>query len=304
MSHSTTQNFRPSLLCKLSQGENICFKYSGGSWPGVPRNLFFHSWYVAGPVRGAYMRAYDSNRNFKTFHCSKISDFSSTSQSTKEEVSENNFSNWTSQIKQGDIIQFTYSDETQIRYVTFVEFMNRQCSPKTKILVYQNGYTKTFFINKMTIYNIIKNHGKTEIYQYDKEEYDEEEYDKEEYDEEESDEEEYDEEEYDEDDKNCDDESIMSTLTELHNEVTNLTSKQELVISKMKDYFDSQNEIFEDLTKKSLHLQEKCYNLEDEVQQLYSIINKHKESHPSTWDSDLVSKQSSGWEVINSPEFH
>ena len=88
MSHSTTQNFRPSLLCKLSQGENICFKYSGGSWPGVPRNLFFHSWYVAGPVRGAYMRAYDSNGNFKTFHCSKISDFSSTSQSTKEEVSE------------------------------------------------------------------------------------------------------------------------------------------------------------------------------------------------------------------------
>ena len=294
MSHSTTQNFRPSLLCKLSQGENICFKYSGGSWPGVPRNLFFHSWYVAGPVRGAYMRAYDSNGNFKTFHCSKISDFSSTSQSTKEEVSENNFSNWTSQIKTGDIIQFTYSDETEIRCVTFVEFMNRQCSPKTKILVYQNGYTKTFFINKMTIYNIIKNDGKTEIYQYNKEEYDKEEYDEEESDEEES----------DEDDKKCDDESIMSTLTELHNEVTNLTSKQELVISKMKDYFDSQNEIFEDLTKKSLHLQEKCYNLEDEVQQLYSIINKHKESHPSTWDSDLVSKQSSGWEVINSPEFH
>ena len=302
MSHSKTT----AVLSKLSQGENICFKYSGGSWPGVPRNLFFHSWYVAGPVRGAYMTAYDSNGNFKTFHCSKISDFSSTSQSTsiKEEVSENNFSNWTSQIKQGDIIQFTYSDETEIRYVTFVEFMNRQCSPKTKILVYQNGYTKTFFINKMTIHNIVKNDGKTEIYQYDKEEYDEEESGEEEYDEEEYKEEEYDEEEYDEDDTNSDNEGITSTLTELHNEITNLTSKQELVISKMKAYFDSQNEIFEDLTKKSLHLQEKCYNLEDEVQQLYSIINKHKESYPSTVDSDLVSKQSSGWEVINSPEFH
>ena len=57
--------------------------------------------------------------------------------------------------------------------------MNRQCSPKTKILVYQNGYTKTFFINKMTIYNIIKNDGKTEIYQYNKEEYDKEEYEEE-----------------------------------------------------------------------------------------------------------------------------
>ena len=85
---------------------------------------------------------------------------------------------------------------------------------------------------------------------------------------------------------------------------SSLSDSDLLVISKMKAYFDSQNEIFEDLTKKSLHLQEKCYNLEDEVQQLYSIINKHKESYPSTWDSDLVLKQSSGWEVINSPEFH
>lgn len=292
MSHSSTT----AVLSKLSQGENICFKYSGGSWPGVPRNLFFHSWYVAGPVRGAYMTAYDSNGNFKTFHCSKISELTSTSQSNsiKKEVSENNFSNWTSMIKKGDIIQFTYSDETEIRYVTFVEFMNRQCSPKTKILVYQNGYTKTFFINKMTIHNIIKNDRKTEIYQYDKEEYDKETYDEEMYDEDDTN--------YaDEDDTNSDNEGITSTLTELHNEITNLTSKQELVISKMKAYFDSQNEIFENLTKKCLYLQEKCYNLEDEVQQLYSIINKHKASYPSTEDSDFDSKQSTGWEVINSP---
>ena len=124
MSHSTTTKFRPSLLFKVSEGETICFKYSGGSWPGVPRTLFFHSWYIAGPERGAYMKAYDSNGNFKTFHCSKISEFSSSSQlksspastppksevpkmkksssqstSVKKEVSENNFSNWTSWIK-------------------------------------------------------------------------------------------------------------------------------------------------------------------------------------------------------------
>ena len=57
MSHSTTTEF----LSKLSEGETICFKYSGGSWPGVPRTLHFHSWYIGGPVRGAYMTAYDSN---------------------------------------------------------------------------------------------------------------------------------------------------------------------------------------------------------------------------------------------------
>ena len=138
MSHSTTTEF----LSKLSEGETICFKYSGGSWPGVPRTLYFHSWYIGGPIRGAYMTAYDSNGNFKTFHCSKMSDLSSSSQSNsvKEEVSENNFSNWTSWIKKNDIIQFSYSDEAEIRNVTFVTFMNRQCSTKRKILAYQNGF--------------------------------------------------------------------------------------------------------------------------------------------------------------------
>ena len=82
------------------------------------------------------MKAYDSNGNFKTFHCSKISEFSSSSQSksspastspkyeapkmkksssqstsVNEEMSENNFSNWTSWIKKNDIIQFSYSNE-------------------------------------------------------------------------------------------------------------------------------------------------------------------------------------------------
>ena len=47
--------------------------------------------------------------------------------------------------------------------------------------------------------------------------------------------------------------------------------------------------------------QEKCYNLEDQVQNLYSIMNTHKKRFPSTWESDFVPKEHSGWEVINPP---
>ena len=79
------------------------------------------------------MTAYDSNGNFKTFHCIKISDLRLITESNSEtEKSQNNLSNWTSWIKQGDIIEFTYMNQTHVRNVKFIEFMNRNCPFKTK----------------------------------------------------------------------------------------------------------------------------------------------------------------------------
>ena len=192
MSHFSTT----TVLSKLSQGESICFKYSGGSWPGVPRNLFFHSWYLD-TVRGGYMTAYDSDENFKTFHCSKISELSSTSHSNseKEEVSKNDFSNWTSWIQEGDIIEFLYNGDQshgETRNVTFVDIMNRCCSKKRKILCYENGYTKTFFIDKMVIHKIF------------------------------------------EVDKTYDEEDSVPSPQELHNTVNQLETEQNLIIKELK----------------------------------------------------------------------
>lgn len=345
MSHSTTTQFRPSLLFKVSEGETICFKYSGGSWPGVPRTLFFHSWYIAGPERRAYMKAYDSNGNFKTFHCSKISEFSSSSQSksspastspkyeapkmkksssqstsVNEEMSENNFSNWTSWIKKNDIIQFSYSNEAEIRNVTFVAFMNRQCSTKRKILAYQNGYTKTFFIDKMKVHKIFEVDE-----QYNKKN------------DTDSDFEDYSQTDTVEDDEmSISSSESFSSPQELHNEIKHLESKQELLCKEMKAHIDSQNIIIEELKKKCYDreeecselneecstleddccalqedysalqeehstLQKKCYKLEDEIQNLYSIMNTHKTLYPLTWVDDFEPKKPDGWEVITPP---
>lgn len=281
MAYSKTTAF----LSMLSQGDKITFKYSGGSWPGVPRTLFFHSWYIAGPVRGAYMTAYDSDKNFKTFHCSKISELSLTSQSNsvKEEVSENNFSNWTSWIKKNDIIQFSYSDEDDIRNVTFVEFMNRTCSPKRKILAYQNGYTKTFFIDKMKIHKIfeIDEEYESEESVYSPQEYDSEESvsSPQEYDSEES----------------------VSSPQKIHNEIKQLETKQTLLTNEMKAHIDSQNTTIKKLETKYAYLKTECYKLEDEIQHLYSIMNTHKTLYPTTWENDFQPKKPDGWEVINSP---
>jgi DNA repair exonuclease SbcCD ATPase subunit len=302
---NSEQNSNSEFLSKLSQGDRISFKYSGGSWPGVLRTLFFHSWYNAGPVRGAYMTACNSNGNFKTFHCTKISHLSLISQSNSEteKENENNLSNWTSWIKQGDIIEFTYMEQTHIRNVKFIEFMNRNCVYKRKILCYEDpehgGYTKTFFIDKMKIHKIFEG---LKLY-----------------------------------------ENSISSPQELHNEIKHLESKQELLCKEMKAHIDSQNITIEELKKKCYELekkhseledenstleeeclalqkessvleeecyslqsdystfQEKCHNLEDQVQHSYSIMNTHKKRYPSTWESDFVPKELSGWEVINPP---
>ena len=150
----------------FSYGDLISFKYSGGSQPGVVRTLHFDSWFWTGQVKTAYMRAKELNGQMKTFNCSKMSDLSLVSQSTSEKKSatKNNLSNWTSWIKKGDIIQFTYSNQDEIHNVTFIEFMNRTCSVKRKILVYKNGYTISWLIDKMNVHNIF-----TEDKKYDEE---------------------------------------------------------------------------------------------------------------------------------------
>ncbi len=283
MSHSTTTEF----LSKLSEGETICFKYSGGSWPGVPRTLYFHSWYIGGPIRGAYMTAYDSNGNFKTFHCSKMSDLSSSSQSNsvKEEVSENNFSNWTSWIKKNDIIQFSYSDEVEIRNVTFVAFMNRQCSTKRKILAYQNGYTKTFFIDKMKVHKIFEVDE-----QYNKKN------------DTDSDFEDYSQTDTVEDDEmSISSSESFSSPQELHNEIKQIETKQEILIKQMKAHIDSQNGMIEQFKQRMFRLEEDCIHLEEDKKKAYCLMARHRRLYPTTWKNDFEPKEPSGWEVINPP---
>jgi hypothetical protein len=281
MSHSTTTEF----LSKLSEGETICFKYSGGSWPGVPRTLYFHSWYIGGPIPGAYMTAYDSNGNFKTFHCSKMSDLSSSSQSNsvKEEVSENNFSNWTSWIKKNDIIQFSYSDEAEIRNVTFVTFMNS--STKRKILAYQNGYTKTFFINKMKVHKIFEVDE-----QYNKKN------------DTDSDFEDYSQTDTVEDDEmSISSSESISSPQELHNEIKQLETKQEILIKQMKAHIDSQNVMIEKFKQRMFLLEEDCIHLEEDKKKAYCLMSCHRRLYPTTWKNDFEPKEPSGWEVINPP---
>jgi len=297
-----------AFLSMLSQGDKITFKYSGGSWPGVPRTLFFHSWYISGPVRGAYMTAYDSDKNFKTFHCSKISELSLTSQSNsvKEEVSENNFSNWTSWIKKNNIIQFTYSDEDNIRNVTFVEFTNRTCSAKRKILTYENGYTKMFFIDKMKVHKIfeVEEQYNSENCVSSPQEYDTEDsvYSPQENDSEDSlSSSEYDSEESVSSPQEYDSEESVSSPQKIHNEIKHLESKQKLLGKEMKAHIDSQNTTIKKLETKYAYLQNECYKLEDELQYLYSIMNTHKALYPTTWENDFQPKKPDGWEVINSP---
>ena len=140
----------------FSSGDLINFKYSGGSQPGVVRTLHFDSWFWTGQVKTAYMRAKELNGQMKTFNCSKMSELSLVSQpiSKKKSSIKKNLSNWTSWIKKGDIIQFSYSNDDKIHNFTFIEFIDRKCSVKRKILTYENGYTTILIINKINIHNI------------------------------------------------------------------------------------------------------------------------------------------------------
>ena len=86
-------------------------------------------------------------------------------------------------------------NQTHVRNVKFIEFMNRNCAPKRKILCYEDlehgGYTKTFIIDKMKIHKILVN------------------------------------EEYE-------NENSISSPQELHNEIKHIESKQELLCKEMK----------------------------------------------------------------------
>ena len=51
-------------------------------------------------------------------------------------------------------------------------------------------------------------------------------------------------------------------------------------------------------------LEEDCVHLEEEKQKAYTIMAVHKRRYPTTWESDFVPKELSGWEVINPPTSH
>ena len=121
-------------------------------------------------------------------------------------------------------------------------------------------------------------------------------------------------------------ENSISSPQELHNEIKHIESKQELLCKEMKAHIDSQNITIEELKKQCYEckeersileeenstleeeclalqqdcsvieeeystLQKKCYDLEDELQHLYAIMNTHKKRYPSTWESDFVPKE-------------
>ena len=234
----------------FSSGDLISFKYSGGSQPGVVRTLHFDSWFWTGQVKTPYMRAKELNGQMKTFNCSKMSDLSLVSQSTSEKKSatKNNLSNWTLWIKKGDIIQFTYLNDEKIYNVTFIEFMDRRCSVKRKILTYEDGYTKILIINKINIHNIFT------------------------------------------EDETYNNENSISSSQDLHDEINRLEAKQLLLKKEFKSLIESQNSTIKKLETKYIYLQNECFNLENELQQSYSIMNIHRSRFPLTWDSDFVPK--------------
>jgi hypothetical protein len=153
---------QPSFFSTLQPDNLISFKYFGGNYPGTERTVSFVSWFWSTPNSSyseGYLTARDSSGIFKTYNYSKMTDLKLISTQVpitphSENITQHNLSKWTSWIKEGDIIQFTYMNQTQIRNVTFINFMDRHSSTKRKIMCYENGYTKTFFISKITLHKI------------------------------------------------------------------------------------------------------------------------------------------------------
>lgn len=262
----------PAIFSTIVPDSLIRFKYSGGSTPGRVRTVRVASWFWAwGERQGqgeGYLQAYDSDGVFKTYHYSKMSLLYVCSTPEQESAPEpkitttNSVSNWTSWIKQGDIIEFTYMDQTQIRNVTFVNFMDRYSSTKRKIMCYENGFTKTFFIDKMTIHKISGV------------------------------------------EKDSSDEDFDSSPRVVQNEIVESESKKDILIKQMKAHIDSQNIMIEKFKKRMFLLEEDCVHLEEDKRKAYTIMTIHKRRYPSTWESDFVPKEFSGWEVINPPTSH
>ena len=261
----------PAIFSTLAPDSLIRFKYSGGSTPGRVRTVRFVSWFWAWGEQQGYLQAYDSNGAFKTYHYSKMSLLYVCSTPEQESVPEkitttNSVSNWTSWIKQGDIIEFTYMDQTHVRNVKFVKFMNRNCTPKQKILCYEDlqhgGYTKTFFIDKMTIHKISGV------------------------------------------EKDSSDEDFDSSPRVVQNEIVESESKKDILIKQMKAHIDSQNNKIQKFKERMFLLEADCVHLEEKTQKAYTIMTVHKRHYPSTWESDFVPKEFSGWEVINPPTSH
>ena len=254
----------PTIFSTITPDSLIRFKYSGGSTPGRVRTVRFVSWFWAWGERQGYLQAYDSNGAFKTYHYSKMSLLYVLNAPEQESVPEttNSMSNWTSWIKQGDIIEFTYMDQTYVRNVKFVKFMNRNCTPKRKILCYEDlqhgGYTKTFFIDKMTIHKI------SQVEQ------------------------------------NYSDEDIDSSQEVLQNQTLQSESKKDILIKQMKAHIDSQNIMIEKFKARMFLLEEDCVHLEEDKRNAYTIMTVHKRRYPSTWENDFQPKELSGWEIINS----
>jgi hypothetical protein len=162
MPATNSTSSQPSFFSTLQPDNLISFKYFGGSFPGTERTVSFVSWRWFTPnsyYSEGYLTARDSSDMYKTYHYSKMTDLKLISTQVpitphSENFTQNNLSKWTSWIKEGDIIQFSYMNQTQIRNVTFVNFIDRHSSTKRKIMSLENGYTKTFFIDKMTIHKI------------------------------------------------------------------------------------------------------------------------------------------------------
>tara|TARA_B100001175_G_C19395592_1_gene583650 strand:+ start:147 stop:830 length:684 start_codon:yes stop_codon:yes gene_type:complete len=211
----------PTFFSTLSPDTLISFKYTGGSTPGKERTVRFVSWFWDSEARKrkgeGYLQAEDlfGVGRFKSYHYSKMCQLkvcSTPEQSVPESeiMTQNDLSNWTSWIKQGDTIEFTYMNQTQIRNVKFANFRDTHSPTKQKIITEVNGGTKTFFINKMTIHKI--------------------------------------------------------TPAEVFRSILVPESKKDLLIKEMKAHINSLNIII-------ANLNEKCYSLEDQVQQAYSIMN-------------------------------
>ena len=157
MNYSTVNN----ILASCTKGTPLEIIYDSGSWPGVPRNVEFVSfYYLSNSQSSMYLDVYEKGQ-YKTFCVESISSVKKLSPlhplaPVKDpEV-------WNS----GNKIHFIYNKDSgpTEREVTFVKYLNPRT--KTTVQCIENGQTKNFKINKIQnpthISNNIKSSTSTE----------------------------------------------------------------------------------------------------------------------------------------------
>ncbi len=133
-----------NILNSCEPGNTIEIIYNAGSFPGVPRNVEFISfYYLSNSQSPLYLDAYDKGQH-KTFCVDSISSVKKNTVNLSPSHVKNT-EVWNS----GNKIHFIYNKNSgpTERNVTFIKYLN----PRTKTIVQciENGQTKNFTMNKI-----------------------------------------------------------------------------------------------------------------------------------------------------------